>query len=109
MTAALNAWSALRGATQREFATGDPGALELYAYCERFSYVAGEVVRLFVHSTFPRVNVEVTCDSRRGEIVFERLHVPAKVQPTDAEAYATGCRWSDPVSIPVAREWPSGV
>lgn len=109
MTTPLNVWSAMPGANLREFPRNDPAEIEIYGYCDCLSYEAGQTVRLFVHTTAPRFDLTVVCDSGDGEVVLNLADVAGTIQRTAKDAYASGCDWSETVSFQVDAAWPSGV
>ena len=109
MATPLNLWSALPGANQREFPENDPAKVEIFGYCDQLSYVPGETVRVRVHTTAKFFDLAVILDSASGEVVYRKVGIPGTVQVTPANAYETGCQWSDAVSIPIESGWPSGV
>ncbi len=104
-----NAWSGLPGGTQYEFPRNDPKVLEIFAYCDRLSYQAGDTVRLHVHTNASSFDLRVTCDSHSNEVLWSRASVPGGPQPTPPDAYAVGCGWNETLAIPIAAGWRSGL
>ena len=106
---ATNVWSALDRAAQREFPRDDASVAEIWAYADRYSYLPGDEVRLFVHTTAPRYAITVYRDGARRTVVYSEKNLAGVRQTTAEDAFATGCGWRDTATIPTGKDWRSGV
>jgi len=77
------------------------------AYCDRLSYLPGEVVNLHVWCATGRFDVSV---QRWGSaVVWRDADVLGDAHPTRENADSHGCGWPVALSVPIADDWPSGV
>lgn len=86
-----------------------PGQPELWVYLDEFSYVGGERVRIRVHTTCDRFDVEVIRDGALPHTVLSKSGLPGKMQQTAADAYAVGCNWDEACAFTVDSQWSSGL
>ncbi len=106
----MNAWTAMDHAGQQEIPSGDTSVPELWLYLDRFSYRAGEQVRVRIHSSADSVSLHVTLDSvARPQRLYEADNIAAHRQATPEHAYEVGCGWDDTCSFQTSAQWPVGV
>jgi len=105
----LNAWTILDRAAQREFPTNNPSVLEIWGYTEKLSYVAGDEVKIRVHTTAPKFNIVIFRDGYEKKTVYTQADVKGVQQATPEDAYQSGCDWTDVHSFKIPTEWPAGV
>jgi len=91
-----------------EMPSGQPDAEEIWVYADRFSYQAGETVRLHVHTTADSYEVEIFRDGATPERVLLTTDRPGIVQSTPTDSYAVGCGWSVTDEFVVPAEWRPG-
>src|SRR5690606_36720791 len=71
----------------------DPdGAAGAWCYTDRRSYRPGDEVSMFVSSTEPRVQVDITIDNGRNRQVLDAA-VDTRFQLVPDTAYSYGCGW----------------
>jgi hypothetical protein len=92
-----------------EMPSGEPDAEEIWCYADRFSYVAGDVVDIHVHTTAATYNLEIVRDGLHPETVLRREGLPGVEQVTNAEPYAQGCGWEVSLRVPVEPTWRAGL
>ncbi len=81
----------------------DPdGAAGAWCYTDRRSYRPGDQVSMFVSSTEPRVQVDITIDDGRNRQVLDTT-VNTRFQPVPDAAYRDGCGWD--VSLTYGIPW----
>lgn len=81
---------------------------EIWAYTDRFSYLPGETVTLFVSSARPRFDLEIGRDGAAYKEVFEKRGIDARWQETPDQCSVTGCGWEASFAFRVGEHWPSG-
>ena len=106
---AINAWTVLDRAGQREFPLNDSSVLEIWGYTDAFSYYPGDEVRLKVHTTALHFDIVIFRDGFEQKKVYSKDNVVGIRQKTAEDAYETGCNWKDTHSFKVGKEWETGV
>ncbi|WP_243370172.1 N,N-dimethylformamidase beta subunit family domain-containing protein [Microvirga solisilvae] len=81
---------------------------EIWCYTDRYSYRAGETVRLFVSSTAERYRLKIVRDGGRETLVSTVEGLSARWQDTPDQCSVTGCGWMDSHAFRIPTEWPSG-
>ncbi|MFK0007802.1 N,N-dimethylformamidase beta subunit family domain-containing protein [Paenarthrobacter sp. NPDC090520] len=88
-----------------------PGAsesIELWCYADRFDYGHGDTVRLKVHTTAEKFNVNIVRDGAEPRTVYTRKNLTGREQETPWDAYATGCDWEDSLTFSIDSGWEPG-
>lgn len=91
-----------------EFPGRDDGGPETWCYSDRLSYTAGETVVLFAISSAPRVDIEVSTETLRPEVMLRKRAVAASWTETPETASVTGCDWPAVAHFEIGADWPSG-
>jgi hypothetical protein len=91
-----------------EHPSGEEGALEMWCYADRFSYLPGESVQVHSYCTVPSYSLQVVRDGAHPETVLT-LNVPGSTPHTREEPYANGCGWPVAASFEVGASWRPGL
>ena len=94
---------------ETEQPSGEPGALEMWSYADRFSYLPGESVHVHSYCTVPSYSLEVVRDGAHPETVLTLNDVPGGTPDTRDEPYANGCGWPVATSFAVDASWRPGL
>ncbi|MBD1194251.1 MAG: hypothetical protein H9532_08985 [Vulcanococcus sp. Clear-D1] len=86
----------------------DPTIAEIWCYTPRYSYSAGEVIDLHVHSTRPEFELEITREGPKPEQVLSQRGIKASAAATPEHAHVQGCDWPVAVQVTVDPAWRSG-
>lgn len=106
--ASVNAWNLLDRAKQVEFPQNNPEIIEIWGYTGQLSYVAGDEVKLHVHTTAKTFSIEVYRDGPEPLTVFQQDDVKGVMQQTPDNAYEVGCNWSEVSRFRIGEDWRSG-
>ncbi|APH71623.1 N,N-dimethylformamidase beta subunit family domain-containing protein [Aquibium oceanicum] len=85
---------------------GDRG--EIWCYTDRYSYAAGDTVRLQVSSTAATYSIEIVRDGATETRVFSREGLASRWQDTPDQVSVEGCGWETSFEFEIPRDWPSG-
>lgn len=77
------------------------------AYCDRLSYLPGEVARLHVWCATDRYDVDV--HRWGGPVLWRADGLVGVAHETPADADSNGCGWPVAVEVPIDSAWTSGV
>ncbi len=91
-----------------ETQSADPHALEVWGYADRFSYSAGDVVRLHVSCSQPTYAVTILRDGLNPNVVYQRSGIAGRRHEVPDEVYAVGCGWPVALEIPIDPAWRGG-
>ncbi len=91
-----------------EMSANEPDYLEIFGYCDRTSYVAGETVRLHASTTAETFDLEIYRDGPERETVYRKQGIRGTFTPTPVDAYERGCGWPVLHELEVPGEWRSG-
>lgn len=86
----------------------DPELLEIWGYTDRFSYEAGEPLRLHVSTTAETWDLEIGRDGADYEEVFRLTGLPGRHFDTPEDCSVVGCGWPVAQEIPIPHDWRSG-
>ncbi|KIW75827.1 hypothetical protein Z517_10572 [Fonsecaea pedrosoi CBS 271.37] len=101
------AWSRPGGLV--EFPGAEPGNLDIWVYCDKFSYHQHESVSLRTYSAASVYDIEIIKDGVTPLSVFHEKGLPGHQHETPSDAYAVGCNWPEALSIPLDEEtWSPG-
>ena len=102
------AWTCLDWAKNLEFPRNDPDIIEIWGYTDSFSYIAGDEVRLHIHTTADRFDLAVYRDGVERIVVHTEEQITGVRQNTPTNAHAVGCGWTEVCSFVVGKDWRSG-
>jgi N,N-dimethylformamidase beta subunit-like protein len=92
-----------------EHPSGEAGALEMWCYADRFSYLPGDSVQVHSYCTTPSYSLEVVRDGAHPQAVLTLDEVPGGTPDTREEPYANGCGWPVSTSFEVGANWRPGL
>ncbi|MER5686347.1 N,N-dimethylformamidase beta subunit family domain-containing protein [Streptomyces sp. NPDC002205] len=89
----------------------DPSGLapEIWCYTDHFSYAAGGLVDVHVHTTADRYSLRVVRDGAEPREVYRADDLPGRICKTPEDSYATGCDWPVALTVPTGADWSSGL
>ncbi|AIT82273.1 hypothetical protein JI59_22455 (plasmid) [Novosphingobium pentaromativorans US6-1] len=88
--------------------SGSANEPELWCYADRFSYRAGDVVKVHVHTTASNYDVRVLRDGADPTVVWEANGLAGEMHETPSNSYETGCGWPVSFTVPVESCWQPG-
>jgi hypothetical protein len=88
-------------------ATADPARHRIWAYCDRLSYAPGETVRVHVHCSAPRFDLEITRDGARPQVMLLKEGLEGVAAETPEDCSAAGCGWPVAFEFKLPEDWPS--
>lgn len=103
---APHAWSMAGWPSESQ--SPDRNALEVWGYAERFSYIAGETLKLHVSCSQPSYAITVARDGAAIETVFGREGIPGRRFEVPESSFAQGCGWPVALEIPISDQWRAG-
>ncbi len=86
----------------------DPEVLEIWAYSDRFSYLPGERLALYVSTTAERYDIEIGRDGVEYEPLIRIEGLEGRHHETPVDCYATGCGWPVAQEIRIPDDWRPG-
>ena len=104
-----SAWTALDPALQREFPTNDPNKLELWLYTDKLSYLPGDEIIFYVHTTADAFDIKIERDGESLRKVFGKAGIKGQIQKTPKDAYAIGAKWDESLRLRMPGHLTSGV
>ena len=103
------AWNELDAAAQREFPTNDPNNLEIWLYSDRMSYIPGDEIIFYVHTTADEFDISIERDGGALRKVFSKAGIRGRIQKTPKDAYAAGAKWEESLRLKIPPHLSSGV
>lgn len=101
------AWSRPHGLVERPGYF--PGETEAWLYCDKFSYIQGDTVSIKAHTNCETYDIEIIKDGYIPRTVHHETNLSGKQQPTREDSYASGCNWTESLSITLdAETYPPG-
>ena len=97
------AWSRPGGLVEKP--STEANALEIWVYCDKFSYDIGETVFFKVHTTAEVFDIEIIRDGYLHRTVHLKTGIKGEAQHTPEDAYATGCGWKSSYSLTLDDSW----
>ncbi len=88
-------------------ATADPARHRIWAYCDALSYAPGDLVRVHVHCSAARFDLEITRDSAIPQIVLVQEGLTGTAADTPEDCSVKGCSWPVAFELRVPAEWRS--
>lgn len=88
---------------------GPPPEPRIWCYTDDLSYAPGSTVRVSVNTNGGSYDAELMRDGLSPATVWRQSALPGTWRDTPEACSVTGCGWPVSFSIPVDRNWPSGV
>ena len=90
-----------------ESASNDPGILQVWVYCDAFSYAPGDTVTFHLNTSAPELSLEIMRDGGSLEPVH-RVTIAGAFHRTPPDCSVTGCGWPVGYEFEVPVDWKSG-
>ncbi|MBW8299812.1 MAG: ThuA domain-containing protein [Hydrogenophaga sp.] len=81
---------------------------EIWCYSDRFSYLPGEEVTLFISSTAATCDIEIVRDGASEEHALSLCGIPTFWQETSDQCSVEGCGWKPSHRFRIPSDWASG-
>lgn len=102
------AWCDPKFASLVERPSGDPEALEIWCYADRFSYKPGEVVGVHVHTTRPSFWLKVIRDGATPQTVLFRDQIEGQMGSVPDDPHCTPLDWPVATTVELDPSWQPG-